>query len=441
MNLTVHDPLLATDSTRRALLRNAVLLGAGAAFAPQFAWAKGLPAPADLLPRTIAVIERYVGGRKIPGIVAAFGHGNQPTQFISRGTDGFKALAPVDPDSLFRIYSMTKPLTGMAAMILIDQGEMQLDQPLADILPAFANMQVQDVPDGPLAPTHAAKSPITIRNLLTHTAGLGYSIIQKGPIKNAYVANGLVPGQFSRTPVPGLDRGKAVGSLAAFADGLAKMPLVYDPGTQWSYSVGLDLMGRVIEVVSGKPFDQFLHEAIIGPVGMDSTWFQVPGSQAYRLTDNHIAAFGSLVVIDPGMSSIYLDKPPFPFGGAGLVSSARDYDRFLAMLANYGRSGRHRVMSERAVRMGTSNLLPPGAATAGTMINGNAFGAGGRVGLGKEAGTYGWGGAAGTIAQVDLGRGLRNTLMVQLMPPEGLPFLAEYRAAMLADLAAAHLNT
>ncbi|MBS0476970.1 MAG: beta-lactamase family protein [Proteobacteria bacterium] len=386
-------------------------------------------------PAVTAMLDRYVGAHMLAGMAAAIGWGTKAPGFIMRGKEGLDDPDAIGPDSLFRIYSMTKPITGMATMILIDEGKLGLDQPLADILPKFAKMQVQVTPDGSITDLRPAKGPITIRHLLTHTAGLGYSIIQKGAIKEAYEDAGLVPGQVTRLPLPGLDRGKPVGSLTLFADRLAEMPLVYEPGTQWSYSVALDLMGRVIEVASGKPFDAFLQERIFGPVGMTSTWFQVPASEEHRLTGNYSPAMGVLIPIDPARSSVYLGKPAFPFGGAGLVSSPRDYDRFLDMLAGYGTIDGKRVMSEKAVRLGTSNLLPEGAKTAGTMIDGAGFGAGGRVGLTGDAGTYGWGGAAGTVAFVNLKYALRASLFTQYMPSDAYPIHTEFPKAVQADLA------
>jgi CubicO group peptidase (beta-lactamase class C family) len=423
---------------RRELMRLGAMAGLGAAFAPRLAFAA---ADASLTPQVEAMIERWVGPGKFPGMIAAIGLAGQDPQFVARGTDGFDDPDAITPDSLFRIYSMTKPVTGMATMLLIGEGKLKLDQPLSDILPKFANMQVQVTPDGSITDLKPAKTPITIRHLITHTSGLGYTIIQRGPIKAAYEAKGLVPGRISRIDVPGLTRGKSTDSLTSFADGLAEMPLVYEPGTKWSYSVGLDLMGRVIEVVTGKPFDTFLQERIFDPCGMSSTFFQVPQSEAGRLTTNHAAFNGILVPIDKGNDSIYLDKPPLPFGGAGLVTSPRDYDRFLRMLAQYGTIGGHRVMSEEAVRTGTSNLLPPGVAGPAMMAAASSFGAGGRVGVGAEEGSYGWAGAAGTVASVDMKRGIRTGIYLQFMPPNALPVLGEYQKALREDLAALMART
>ncbi len=406
--------------------------GLGAIFAPSLAWAQ----PAGQMANISAFLERWVGPGKFPGIVTSLGLPGQPTQFTMRGSESFTDADAVAPDSLFRIYSMTKPITGMAAMMLIGEGKLGLDQPLADILPKFANMQVQVTPDGSISEVRPAKSPILIRHLLTHTAGLGYTIMQKGPIKKAYEDAGLVAGQISRIPVPGLERGAAVPSLATFADRLAVMPLVYEPGTTWSYSVGLDLLGRVIEVISGLAFDQFLKRRLFEPCGMTSTWFQVPRSHARRLTTNYGAMGTNLFPIDKGEDSIFLDKPAFPFGGSGLVSSPRDYDRFLTMLANYGRLGTTRVMSELAVRVGTGDLLPDGVAGPTLMGPASNFGAGGRVGIGPERGIYGWAGAAGTVGTVDMRHGVRSSIFVQFMPPNASALLPEYQNALRADVQA-----
>ena len=424
----------STSTSRRAFLGGGLALGA-AALSPRHAFAAGDMA-AMHWPAVARMVDGYVGGGKVSGMVAMLGYGAARADVIARGKLALGDAPAIGRDSLFRVYSMTKPLTGMCAMMLIDDGKLKLDQPLADILPKFAKMQVQVTPDGPIDQLRAASGPITIRQLLTHSSGLGYSIIQHGPIKAAYEAAGVVAGQISRMSIPGLDRGKPAASLAQFADHLAGLPLVYEPGTHWSYSVGLDLMGRVIEVVSGQPFDKFMHDRIIAPTGMTSTYFQVPQSDVARLSTNYAVVKGVLLPLDPARSSIYLDKPAFPFGGAGLVSSPADYDRFLTMLLGYGMIDGRRVMSEAAVRMGTSNLLPAGVDTSKTMIGGAGFGAGGRVGVGVDAGTYGWGGAAGTIAFVNYKVKNRAALFTQYMPDNTYPIHSDFPKAVIADLMA-----
>ncbi|MBX7495425.1 beta-lactamase family protein [Qipengyuania sp. 6B39] len=417
--------------SRRSLLRSGALLTASAGLA-------GLPMgrmalakePGAAWTNVQGMVDKYVGSRKVANMVATLGWGQQAPLTIARGTLALGGETKADPDSLYRIYSMTKPITGMAAMMLIDDGRLGLDQPIAELLPAYANMTVQKTYDGSIEDVVPAERPITVRMLMTHTAGLGYGIVQKGPIRAEYEKRGLVPGQVSRMPIPGIGRATAINGLDRFATELAKLPLVLQPGTKWSYSVGLDLLGRVIEVASGMTFDAFLRERIFEPTGMDSTFFTVPESEIDRFTTNYGILNGVPLPVDPAKASIYLDPPPFPFGGAGLVSSSRDYDRFLRMLLGFGAIDGTRVMSETAVKLGTSNLLPETASVANTWVEGQGFGAGGRV----SDGSYGWGGAAGTVGFVNFAAGLRGTLMTQYMPSEAYPIHAEFPKAVMADL-------
>ncbi len=424
--------MTAMTLSRRGLIGSFGAL-AGTALMPRIAFASA--AAEARFPVVTQMLDGYVSSGKLPGIIAALGQGIGTAPLdIARGTLARGNPVPVDIDSLFRIYSMTKPITGMAAMMLVDEGKLRLDQPVADLIPAFGKMQVQVTPDGSITDLRPAKTQITIRHLLTHTAGLGYSIIQQGPLKEAFIKAGVVPGQASRMTLPGMDKLTPLKSLAEFADALATLPLVYEPGTTWSYSVGLDLMGRVIEIASGMPFDQFLKSRLFDPLGMASSGFSVPEAQVPRLTTNYAVAKGLLLPIDPAKTSVYLDPPAYPFGGAGLVSSPRDYDRFLAMLLGYGKIDGRQVMSEASVRLGTSNLLPPGADLSGSFIKGNGFGAGGSVGLGADAGTYGWAGAAGTVGFISFRAGLRAGLYTQYMPSEAYPVHREFAQAVLADV-------
>ena len=374
----------------------------------------------------------YVTEGKTANMVIGVAVGDSSAIWINEGQLGLRAGAAADEQSIYRIYSMTKPVTGMATMMLIDEGKLGLDQPLAETLPAFSKMMVQKTYDGSVTDLVPAERPITIRHLLTHTAGLGYSIIQKGPIREQYVKYGVVPGQVTRLPIPGLGREEAIRGLDKFANNLAQLPLVLQPGSKWSYSVSLDLLGRVIEVASGMSFDEYLRTQIFEPAGMNSTFFRVPKSEVPRLTTNYGIMGGTPLPLDPAGASIYLDDPAFPFGGAGLVSSPRDYDHFLKMLLGYGEIDGKRVMSEAAVRLGTSNLLPETAVTKGTWVEGQGFGAGGRV----TDGSFGWGGAAGTVAFVNYPAKLRASLYTQYMPSEAYPIHEGFPNAVQADLAA-----
>ena len=446
----------------------ALLTGGALAFAaaPQAAPApQTLPAPAVPLPATLpatrALFESYVAEHKLPGIVGAFGYRDQPTIFVSAGRiSDDPGAAPAGPDSLWRVYSMTKPVTAMAAMILIEEGKMSLDQPVSDFIPAFRTMRVQISPDS--LETRPAARPITIRNLLTHTAGLGYSIITKGPLLGEYNRLGLNPGAIS-APLEAAARRTRPATLAAFADRVAEAPLIADPGTKWSYSIALDVMGRVIEVASGSSFDAFVQHRIFDPLDMKSSYWTVPRSEVGRFATNYIFQREAMqqlaggrpvdvskidrkarLPIDPAANSVWLSPPSFPYGGAGLVMSARDYDRFLHALQDGGTLDGKRVLRPATAALMMSNLLPPGV-TYGTRPSGEplavktGYGAGGSVTLedqpgGARKGTYGWGGAAGTTGWVDPARHMRGTIMVNYFPSEQWPVREQTVAALLTDL-------
>lgn len=412
---------------RRGFLGGAAALGALAAF-PASARGSGWPG-------VQALLDSYVDDGRLPGVAGAIGRGTDPAVFLSAGTIARDSRRPVDPDSLWRIYSMTKPVTGMAAMILIDDGTLGLDQNIADFIPGFAEPRVLVDPAGDLTSRPAAR-PITVRHLLTHTAGLGYTIVTEGALEQEYLRLGLTPALVGRITIPGFDFPPAAPSLAEFADRLATLPLVADPGAKWSYSVSLDLLGRVIEVASAMPFDRFLQTRLFAPLGMASSFFEVPDSELHRLTTNYFVTPDGPVVLDAPAGSVFADPPPFPFGGAGLVSSARDYDRFLLMLAGEGAIGGGRVMSRETARLGMSNLLPD---TVDPASWDSGFGAGGRVTIrpdeeGSGIGTFGWGGAAGTIGWVDRARGVRATGMAQYIPDTSYRFGGDFGKAVYAGL-------
>ncbi|MBL8649497.1 MAG: beta-lactamase family protein [Sphingopyxis sp.] len=423
--------------SRRAMLGGLALGGTGLLL-PNAAWAFR-EGGAQLYPATNAFIKGFVDRKELAGTLAAIGKGQEEANFFGAGVQSLSDRVPVGPDTLWRLYSMTKPVTGIAAMMLIEDGKMTLDQPIADFLPAFAKMTVQNSPDGSLTDVRPAKTQITVRHLLTHTAGLGYNIIQKGPIKKAYDDNGIVGGQASRLPIPGFPPVTPAPSLAAMADRLAALPLVYEPGTKWSYSIGLDLMGRVIEVVSGQAFDAFLKARLFDPLGMTSTGFMVEKKDVGRFTSNYAAFGGALIPFDPATSSIYLDKPPYPFGGGGLVSSARDYDRFLAMLLGEGETGGKRIMKAETARLAMSNLLSDAVDRKGSFVDGQGFGAGGRVSLPTSPGgegLFGWAGAAGTIGFVHRKLGYRVGGYTQIMPPETVSFQDKFGETVIKDILA-----
>jgi CubicO group peptidase (beta-lactamase class C family) len=391
-------------------------------------------------PEVPALVRGYVASGKIPGLVIALGHGDAPPEFYAGGKIASEpGAAAAGPDSLWRIYSMTKPVTGIAAMILIDDGKLGLDQPISDFIPAFRNMKVLDDPAGTTLASHPAKTSITVRHLLTHTAGLGYTVVTKGPLLDEYNRLGINPAAFNAATEVGFRNARAP-SLEVFAERVATLPLIAEPGTRWSYSIGLDLLGRVIEVASGMPFDAFLQKRLFDPLKMKSTFFTVPAPEVGRFATNYFYFGDTPTPVDPAASSVWLKPPSFPYGGAGLVSSARDYDRFLHMLLNQGTLDGVRILKAETARLAMSNLLPPGADTRSLTAMGLTsgmlgFGAGGSVYLadatsGPRKGTYGWGGAAGTIGWVDPARRLRGTVMVNYMPSEKWPLRQDLNKAL-----------
>ncbi|TRD12251.1 beta-lactamase family protein [Erythrobacter insulae] len=423
-----------TELSRRTLFRGGSLLAAGAAISTlPFGRAAFAHDVSQAWPNVAALADKYVSSRKLANLFLTFGWGqNDHAHTVGGGTLSLSGSTPVDESSLYRIYSMTKPVTGMAIMMLVDDGLLSLDQPLHDLMPQFRDMQVLVDPEGSLDDTVPTNTPITIRQLLTHTAGLGYLITSKGPLLDAYRSNGLVGGRVSRIPIPGIPSVTPAPNLEVWADRLATLPLMYQPATKWSYSCSIDLLGRVIEVASGKDFETFLKERIFEPCGMASTWMTVPESEVPRLTDNYGILAGMPLPVDPAAVSIYTDAPKIPSGGGGLVSTPKDYDRFLRMLLGYGKLGKERVMGENAVRVGVSDLLPATVDTSGSWMAGQGHGAGGR----SVNGTFGWGGAAGTLSAVDFNLGLRSALWTQYMPTEAYPIRDEFMAALEKDLTA-----
>lgn len=411
------------------------------------ALAQSVAPVADPLPTTRALFDGYVAAGKMPGIVGAFGIGDNATAFVSSGKIATDAgAAKAGPDSLWRVYSMTKPITAMAAMILIDDGKLKLDQPISDLLPAFKTMRVQL--NAETIESRPATHPITVRNLLTHTAGLGYTIVTKGPLLQLYIDKGIAPGAINAADEV-KTRPTRPATLQEFADRVASVPLIADPGTKWSYSIGLDVLGAVIEKASGMPFDKFVQTRLFDPLKMKSSYWTVPQSEIGRFATNYAFPPGSntMIAFDPAANSVYASPPSFPYGGAGLVMSANDYDRFLHMLQNYGELDGVRVMKPETAKLAMSDLLPPGVmfgalpgGTGGTMNLRMGFGAGGSVILADQgdsmgAGTYGWGGAAGTIGFVNPVRKIRGTVMVNYFPGEKWPVRAEATKALHADLA------
>ncbi len=385
-----------------------------------------------------ALLRDYVATDRLPGAAAAVARGTDDAEFLFAGTVGRGRARAIDADSLYRIYSMSKPITAMAAMILIEEGRIGLDQDVGDFIPGFKTLRVAPDSERSLE-TVPANGPLTVRHLMTHSGGLGYIITSKGELLAQYAKLGLTGGVISRKSLPGLPRIATPPTLKDFGDRIATLPLMYQPGTRWSYSAGLDVLGRVIEVASGMAFDQFLKARIFDPLGMTSTFFHVSPADLPRLVTNYGVQDGKQVAIDGGADSIYTDTATIPLGGGGLVSTPRDYDRFLLMLAGGGAVGRTRILKTETVKLAMSNLLPPGTKTEGTYADGQGFGAGGRVTInpdpkGAGMGTFSWGGAAATTTFIDPAKNVRACGFAQYMPSEAMPFTSDFAKSVYLSL-------
>ena len=386
----------------------------------------------ERLPMTQGVLNRYVTERRLPGVAVGVRAPDGSDIFIQAGTLDFNVYNRVSADSLFRIYSMTKPVTGTAAALLIEDGRLTLDQPVADFIPEFASLKVLPGGEGRLTDARPAQNIMTIRHLLTHTSGLTYNIVGDGPVQRAYRRNGILP--FTGDLGAGEGDGPKVRDLDEMAARLADIPLIAEPGTAYNYSVSLDVLGLVIQRASGMSFPDFVQRRILNPVGMDDTVWRLRPGDADRLMQ--IYAFGrnrdNPPVVPPGASAEAYSAPVTLYaGGAGLVSSTRDYLDFLSMLLNDGRSGRVRVMRPETARLIRSDILPEGL----TALNGG-YGFGGWVARPghRRQGEYGWSGAAGTQGWIDPERNFAATMMIQAMPYGAVDIISEVRPAIDADL-------
>ncbi len=431
------NPVDITPFTRRELLRGTFGAGAGAwlALNPALSWAADAvlspTAEADW-PAVAALMHRYVDAKKLAGIVSTFGWGKSPAQMLTLGSGAMDQKQALDADSLFRIYSMTKPVTGLLTAMLIDEGKLSLETKLADICSEFSAMQVAIDPLVGLE-SRAAAVPITIRHLLTHTAGFGYASVGQEKVSAELLRRGLSPGAITRRKIAGVTSLVPTPAADDFLRETAKVPLVAEPGTVWRYSMSMDILGLVLARHQGRPLGEILKERIFGPAGMTSTFFQLPKAEIHRFTANYAIVKGKPFTLDKAKGSVFLDKQPFEYGGAGLVVSPRDFDRFMALMLGEGVLDGRQLVSASAVRLAMSNLLPPGDVTKGTRMAGAGFGAGGRVGLGADEGSFGWSGAAGTLFFIQRRIGLRAAMYTQFMPPQVYPVQQEFMAAARAD--------
>ncbi|WP_310497074.1 serine hydrolase domain-containing protein [Sandarakinorhabdus sp.] len=392
-----------------------------------------------------SLIDSYVSAGRVPGaVVALVTPGKHRPQFLSAGTMAFGGSEKATPDSLWRVYSMSKPITAMAIMQRVATGELKLDQPVSEVLPEFAGQRVLVDPAKGLDSVPTDKV-MTFRHLLTHTSGLSYAINGEGALEREYRRVGVQPGSINGFLRPG---DAPLPDLTGMVTALAGLPLWQAPGTGWRYSVGLDVAGAALERLTGQGFDKVLDTQLFGPLGMKSTgfWAREPS----RLADNYawFTPDGRLLdkpqPIRPIERDGFTTRPKLLSGGGGLVASARDYARFAQMLLNEGEFEGRTVMPRGTARLAMSNLMPQGLFFEGR----NGFGAGGRLTLfdtrngdaggsvnGSPAEAYGWGGAAGTLFMVDRVRQLAVVVMLQFMPFNRFPLEKDMGQALNRDAA------
>jgi len=376
-------------------------------------------------------LARYVDDGRLPGWLVLVSRRGRIVHLATYGRRDLEADLPVELDTRFRIYSMTKPVTAVAAMQLYEEGAFSLKDPVAAFIPSFADLAVYR--DGPASGprTEPATRPLLVWHLLTHTAGLTYGFHHAHPVDAMYRAAG-----FDWAPPDGVD-------LAACCDLWAGLPLLFEPGSEWNYSVASDVLGRVVEVVSGQPLDRFFAERIFGPLGMGDTGFWVEGEAAGKLAALYTAGpDGGRAVRSDAMGGRALRRPSCLDGGGGLVSTAADYHRFTQALLGGGELDGARLLGSRTLAYMARNHLPGGADLesfgrrlfAETTFDGVGYGLGFAVLLDpvankvlSSAGELAWGGAASTFFWVDPAEQLTAIFMTQLVPSSTYPLRSELR--------------
>lgn len=359
--------------------------------------------------------QRYIGNNKVAGTVSLVARRGQIVHFERRGMLDIASARPMELDAIFRIYSMSKPITSAAVMMLFEENRFRLNDPISAYIPAFKEMKVVDHLEGGKAYLVDARREITIRDLFTHSAGLSYGFDEKDYVDSVFIKK-----------VWHLRRTKPDTTLADMVAAVAKVPLRFHPGSGYHYSFAIDVLGYLVEVLSGMPFDRFLKERIFDPLGMADTGFWVPPEKASRLASCYgpdEKKPGHLKDIDPHEKSEYTRPVKFFSGGGGLVSTAGDYLRFCQMLLNKGELDGVRLLGRKTVEMMFLNHLP-----AGVYLDQNpafGFGLGGAVILDLAAGQvlgsnglWWWGGAANTKFWIDPQEQLVAILMLQLMSNE-----------------------
>ncbi|WP_336509440.1 serine hydrolase domain-containing protein [Ruegeria lacuscaerulensis] len=389
-------------------------------------------------------MQRYVDQRKYAGSSLLLKHCGTEVFFHSCGLRNVEMGLPFQRDTIARIYSMTKPVTSVALMMLVERGLIHLDAALSDFIPDFQNMQALIPGAESLDQTESAPTP-TLHHLLTHTSGLSYPF-NPGVLPEAMDEQDLI---FAP------DQGLLADRVAA----LANLPLAFQPGTRWEYSVGIDVIGRVIEVVTGQPLDQFFAREIFEPLGMQETGFSVPSGAGDRFASLYTPLAGdamdlnsaetggnTLRLVDQAGASPFEAATTFS-GGGGLVGTIEDYSRFAEMLRNRGQGDGHRLLGPKTVDFMMRNHLPGDIASMGPQsfaeqpMEGTGFGIGGavvtnpgRTRVPGSMGDFSWGGMASTFFWIDRLNDLTAIFFTQLSPSSSYPSRAELKALILGAI-------
>jgi CubicO group peptidase (beta-lactamase class C family) len=379
---------------------------------------------------------RYVEQGKIPGSLALVARHGKVCYLDVAGQRDIERAEPMTTDTIFRIYSMTKPITSVAIMTLFEKGLLSLTDPVHRYIPSWRNLQVRTGGSLPLFTTEACNRPMTIRDLLMHTAGLTYDFMHQTNIDHAY--RKLNVGR----PAPGY-------TLQHMIDDLAQLPLEFSPGSRWNYSLATDVLGYLVEVISGQSLLEYLNETIFEPLGMHDTSFEIAEDKLPRFASCYERnAAKDLVCSDDGQNSHFAGRT-FYSGGGGLLSTAGDYYRFCQMLINGGTLDGQRVIGSRTLDFMTRNHLPGGAdmsefakgSFAETIYEGVGFGLGfaskldaAQNGSPCTEGSYFWGGLASTLFWVDPEEELVVIFMTQLMPSSTFNFRGQLEALIYAAL-------
>ncbi|MDB5429788.1 MAG: hypothetical protein JWP35_904 [Caulobacter sp.] len=351
-----------------------------------------------------AVVEGHVSSGFTPGVSALIDRKGE-TEVFAVGRTAVDGAQPIARDTLFRIASMTKLLTAVAVMMLVEEGKVRLDEAVDRLIPELANRRVLKRLDGPVTDTVPANRPITVEDLLTFRLGWGISFDPTLPIMKAITALNLV-GFGMPDPQNPLTPDQWIAKLGT-------LPLMAQPGEQWLYTAGSDVQGVLVQRASGKPLDVFIRERITGPLGMKDTDFFVPPEKLARLCTAYMPENGKLTVFDDPAHSRYAHPPKFPAGDSGLVSSADDLLIFGRMLLADGRHGDLQLLSAASVKAMTTNYLTPAQRSGGELILGAGHGWGygmsvvaGPTTDGLQSGAFGWAGGFGTSLYMDRAKAL-----------------------------------